>query len=203
MPILKYGLFTRGRGQHAERSMPPLSDAPLTTDSPLTALLSRPLCAFAYDFEQHSPLSLAISANLLPALDQSGIRNRDLPQKTGVSKESIAMAMGILKKAELVEIDNGAGKTVRLTPRGLAAQRDALQLLAQVENRWVHHHGKPTIQRLREVLERLVHRSHDGSPLLLQGLKPYPGTWRASFPEIRTLPRFPMVLHRGGYPDGS
>ena len=202
-PILGYGLFTRGRGPRAERSMPPLTDASLTTDSPLTALLSRPLCAFAYDFEQHSPLSLAISANLLPVLDHSGIRIRDLPQKSGVSKESIAMAMGILTKAELVEIDSGAGKTVRLTPRGLAAQRDALQLLAQVENRWVHHHGKPTIQRLREVLEPLVQKQHHGSPLLLQGLKPYPGSWRASLPEIQILPRFPMVLHRGGYPDGS
>jgi hypothetical protein len=203
MPILGYGLFTRGRGPRAERSMPPVTAAPLTIDSLLTALLSRPLCAFAYDFERHSPLSLAISANLLPALDQSGIRNRDLPQKTGVSKESIAMAMGILKKDGLVEIDSGAARTVRLTPRGLAAQRGALQLLAQVENRWVHHHGKLTIQRLRDVLELLVHKSHDGSTLLLQGLKPYPGTWRAALPEIQVLPRFPMVLHRGGYPDGS
>jgi hypothetical protein len=203
MPILGYGLFARGRGPHAERSMPPVTDAPLTTDSPLTALLSRPLCALAYDFERHSPLSLAISANLLPVFDRTGIRNRDLPQKTGVSKESIAMAMGILKKAQLIEIDSGTGKAVRLTPQGLAAQRNAIQWLEEVENRWVRHHGKPTIQRLREVLGRLVHKSHDSSPLLLQGLKPYPGTWRASLPDVQTLPRFPMVLHRGGHPDGS
>jgi DNA-binding MarR family transcriptional regulator len=189
MPILKYGLFTRGRGPRTERPMPPSSDAPL--------------CAFAYEFERYSPLSLAISANLLPALDEPGIRNRDLPQRTGVSKESIAMAMGILKKSGLIEIDSGSSKTVRLTPRGLAAQRDALQLLSEVENRWVDHFGKPTIQRLRGVLERLVYKSHDGSPLLLQGLKPYPGTWRASLAEVQTLPRFPMVLHRGGHPDGS
>jgi hypothetical protein len=203
MPILKYGLFTRGRGPGAEWSLPPLTDAPLTTDSPLTALLSRLLCAFAYDFERDSPLSLAISANLLAALDQSGIRNRDLPQITGVSRESIAMAMGILKKAALVEIDSGAAKTVRLTPRGLAGQQSALGALVEVENRWVHHHGKPTIQRLRKVSERIVQKSYEGSALLLQGLKPYPGTWRASLPGTQTLPRFPMVLHRGGYPDGS
>jgi hypothetical protein len=203
MPILGYGLFTRGRGPRVERLMPPAADALLRTDSPLTALLSRPLCALAYDFERNSPLSLAISANLLSALDQAGIRNRDLPQQIGVSKESIAMAMGILKKAELVEIASGAAKTVRLTPLGLAAQRDALQLLTEVENRWVDHFGKGTIQRLRDVLQRLVHPSHGGSPLLLQGLKPYPDTWRASTPEVQTLPRFPMVLHRGGYPDGS
>jgi hypothetical protein len=203
MPILGYGLFTCGRGPREQRPMPPATDAPLGTDSPLTALLSRSLCAFAYDFERNSPLSLAISANLLCALDLAGIRNRDLPQQTGVSKESIAMAMGILKKAEWVEIDSGAGKMVRLTPLGVAAQRDALQLLAEVENRWVLHFGQPTIQRLRAVLERLVHNSHHGSPLLLQGLKPYPDNWRASTPEIKMLPRFPMVLHRGGYPDGS
>ncbi len=203
MPILTYGLFTRGPGPRVERPMPPASEAPLSTDSPLTALLSRPLCAFAYEFERHSPLSLAISANLLPVLDESGIRNRDLPQRTGVSKESIAMAVGILKKAGLVEVGSGAAKAVRLTPRGIAAQRDALQLLAQVENRWIDHFGKPTIQRLRGVLEGFVHKSHDGSALLLQGLKPYPGSWRASLPEVQTLPRFPMVLHRGGYPDGS
>ena len=113
------------------------------------------------------------------------------------------MAMGILKKAQLVEIDSGAGKTVRLTPRGLTARRNALQLLEEVGNRWVRHHGKPTIQRLREVLDRLIHKSHGSSPLLLQGLKPYPGTWRASLPGVQTLPRFPMVLHRGGHPDGS
>jgi DNA-binding MarR family transcriptional regulator len=203
MPILKYGLFTRGRGPDAERPMPLAGDAPLSADSPLTALLSRPLCAFAYEFEGNSPLSLAISANLLPVLDGAGMRNRDLPQQTGVSKESIAMAMGILKKAGLVEIDSGAGKTVRLTPRGLAAQRDALQLLVQVENRWVGHFGKPTMERLRGLLESFVHKQYDGSRLLFQGLKPYPGTWRASLPDVRTLPRFPMVLHRGGHPDGS
>jgi hypothetical protein len=203
MPILKYGLFTRGRDLHAERPMPPAGNAPLSADAPLTALLSRPLCAFAYEFERNSPLSLAISANLLSVLDEAGIRNRDLPQQTGVSKESIAMAMGILKKAGLIEIDSGAGKLVRLTRRGLAVQREALQLLVQVENRWVHHFGKPAIQRLRGLLESLVHKQHGGSPLLVQGLKPYPGTWRAALPEIPTLPRFPMVLHRGGHPDGS
>jgi hypothetical protein len=27
--------------------------------------------------------------------------------------------------------------------------------------------------------------------------------WRASVPNPETLPHYPMVLHRGGYPDGS
>ncbi len=43
---------------------------------------------------------------------------------------------------------------------------------------------------------------------------PYPGGWRAHPPYLRltqamiadpagTLPHYPMVSHRGGYPDGS
>ena len=203
LPILGYGLFTLGRGPRANRTMPPASDAPLTADSPLTALLSRLLCGFAYDFERDSPISLAISANLLRALDAGGIRNRDLPQRTGVSRESIAMAMGILKKAKLVEIGSEAGKLIRLNARGLAAQQCALNLIADVESRWAGRFGKPTVQRLRQVLEHFAGDPQDGSPLLFEGLKPYRDNWRASAPERRTLPHFPMVLHRGGYPDGS
>ena len=203
LPILGYGLFTRGRGAGDERPMPPASDAPLRADSPLTALLCRLLCGFAYDFERDSTISLAISANLLRTLDVVGIRNRDLPERAGVSRESIAMAMGILQKANLVEIGGEAGKPVRLTSKGLTAQRNALELIADLEQRWLQRFGKRTIQRLRQALERLGGDPHQGSSLLFEGLKPYPDNWRASTPQLRTLPHFPMVLHRGGYPDGS
>jgi len=35
------------------------------------------------------------------------------------------------------------------------------------------------------------------------GLEPYPDNWPASIRPAGTLPWYPMVLHRGGYPDGS
>jgi hypothetical protein len=38
---------------------------------------------------------------------------------------------------------------------------------------------------------------------LLAGLEPYPDNRRAAVPAPVTLPHYPMVLHRGGYPDGS
>jgi hypothetical protein len=38
---------------------------------------------------------------------------------------------------------------------------------------------------------------------LLAGLEPYPDNWRAKIRKPTELPHFPMVLHRGGYPDGS
>jgi hypothetical protein len=38
---------------------------------------------------------------------------------------------------------------------------------------------------------------------LFRGLEPHPGGWRESVRKPDTLPHHPMVLHRGGYPDGS
>ena len=35
------------------------------------------------------------------------------------------------------------------------------------------------------------------------GLQPYPDGWRAKVRAPETLPHHPMVLHRGGFPDGS
>ena len=41
-------------------------------------------------------------------------------------------------------------------------------------------------------------------PLTLFGvLEPYLDGWRAAVPKPEVLPHFPMVLHRGGFPDGS
>jgi hypothetical protein len=203
LPIIHYGLFTRIQRAGAQRVLPPRSEAPLADDSPLTALLSRILCSIAYDFEVDSSLSLAISANLLRVLDANGVLNRDLPQRTGLSKESIAMAMGILKKANLVEAGSGASKLVRLTESGLRAQRHAENLLVKVEERWTQRFSRPSVQRLRDTLEEFTNGPDRGSSRLFEGLKPYPDNWRASKPEIKTLPHFPTVLHRGGYPDGS
>ena len=41
-----------------------------------------------------------------------------------------------------------------------------------------------------------------GTPLFAW-LEPYPDGWRASVRRPATLPHYPMVLHRGGFPDGS
>ncbi len=203
MPILGYGLFTRGRGPRDERPIPPAADFPLSAEAPLTALLSRLLCDLANSFERESPIALALAANLLRTLDTSGIRNRDLPQLTGTSREAIAMAMGILRKARLVETNSSAGNTIRLTPGGLQAQAIALDQIAGLENHWRHRFGDHTVQALRHALESLVAGPGDQSRLLLRGIQHYPDNWRSSLPRPTTLPHFPMVLHRGGYPDGS
>lgn len=193
LPILGYGLFSRGPAAKREGSV----DSRL----PLSALLSRVLLAFAVEFERESKLSLAISANVLRVLNEEGVRVRDLPLLTGVSKESIAVAMGILTKQffAVVEPDpaGSRAKVARLTRKGREAQDAYRQLFGTIEERWEARFGKDAIRALRDPLERLV-----GEPLF-RGLEPYPDGWRASVRKPTTLPHYPMVLHRGGFPDGS
>jgi len=69
-------------------------------------------------------------------------------------------------------------------------------LTAMIENRWLDRHGSRLIGELR------ASPAAEPSPLLA-GLQPYPGGWRASIAAPRTLPHYPLVLHRGGFPDGS
>jgi hypothetical protein len=39
--------------------------------------------------------------------------------------------------------------------------------------------------------------------MVFEGLNPYPECWRAKEKPITALPHQPLVMHRGGYPDGS
>ena len=197
LPILGYGLYSRG----PETERPALSgdESADLSDLSLLALLSRALLAFALEFERESELSLAISANVLRVLEETGVRVRDLPLLSGVSKEAISMAMGILQKRHLalVETDpaGSRAKIARLTPKGREAQDAYRTLLGVIEKRWRMRFGADTLRTLQDRLARL-------SPLFL-GLEPYPDGWRASVRKPGTLPHYPMVLHRGGFPDGS
>jgi DNA-binding MarR family transcriptional regulator len=176
--------------------------------SGLSVLLARVLLAFTLDFEDESRISLPISANTLRVLDASGVRIRDLPVRTGVSKEANAMALGFLQRHECVEVvaDPHAtrGKVVRLTARGQRAQAKYGRILTVTEERWRARFGSEALGTLRRTLEELVGDRADGpGPLLLRGTEPYPDGWRAGVRRPETLPHYPMVLHRGGYPDGS
>jgi hypothetical protein len=117
------------------------------------------------------------------------------------------MMLGYLSKAGLIvtEQDPHAARTklIRLTEKGILAQNYCQRRLPIIEEQWREQYGSETIQSLRQTLEQMIgdHRSPE-SPLR-QGLKLHPQGWRASLPEPETLPHYPLVLHRGGFPDGS
>jgi methyltransferase (TIGR00027 family) len=199
LPILDYPMVSR--------LDPGAPDGPADDDVaglPLWALLSRALLAFATEFEADSGRSLAISANLLRVLTAGGVRTRDIPALAGVSKEAIAMALGVASKNGLVteEPDPAGGrfKVTRLTTAGERAQRAYHDRVAVIEEAWRSRFGAARVAALRDALEPLA---AGDPPPLFAGLTPYPDGWRARVPARAVLPHYPMVLHRGGYPDGA
>jgi len=209
LPILGYGLFSApGDGPRPtpqprpDRGHGPAPE-PVPASGDLPALLSRVLLALAIEFERESPLSLAICADVLRVLDEDGVRVRDLPGRSGVSKEAISMAIGVLGKRGLAVTgpapDGGRWRVARLTPKGRYAQDKYRERLGAVENGWQARFGGPAIRAVRDALEQLT----GDQARLATGLEPPPGGWRASLRSPATLPHYPMVLHRGGFPDGS
>lgn len=200
LPILKHGLGNQIAS--SERSAAPAAEVERL---PLSALLSKPLLAFALAYERDLVLSLAIGANVLRLFDEDALRARDLPRLAGVSKEAIAMALGFLSKRGFatVEKDASGARVVRLTAKGREARRAYECRLAAVEERWRERFGNDAVDRLCSLLAEITTENGEPSPRLLEGLTPHPENWRAALASPTTLPHFPMVLHRGGYPDGS
>jgi hypothetical protein len=168
----------------------------------LVVLLSRALLAYTLDVERDAPVSLPIGANVLRVLTAEGVPVRDLPARSGVSKEAISMALGVLVKdgcAVLEPRPTGRGQRARLTSVGQAAYQGLLE-----RERAAAKHRGPT----KDALDAF------DPARLADGLRPSPEGWRAQPPYRRwteqvladpagTLPHYPMVLHRGGFPDGS
>jgi DNA-binding MarR family transcriptional regulator len=205
LPILGYDLLSNGPDR--ERRRPAGDGIAPSSGCTLPILLSKVLLAFAIEFERDSDIPLAMSSNALRLIGQEGARVRDLPRLSGVSKPAIAMSLGRLEERGLAVVQpESAGcrvKILRLTPKGRIAQDAYHRLILDVEQRWQARFGKDVVRNLRESLERLdgdatAHRSP-----LFRGLEPYPDGWRAAVPRPEGLPHYPMVLHRGGFPDGS
>ncbi len=173
----------------------------------LAALLSHVLVGYAIDFERESELSLSLAANFVRVLGESAMTARDLAVAAGVSDQATSMALRHLAKTGHVEVD---AKLVRLTEQGLAALESSRRRHAEVERLWETRFGADAVGALRSSLAKVLEQRD----ALSRGLEPHPDGWRASKPYLEhtralvddptgTLPHYPMVLHRGGWPDGS
>jgi hypothetical protein len=209
LPILGYGLLT-----HAPEKKPsnrkPVPPAPIVSATKLAIpelalpdLLSKVFLAFAIEYEQEATISLAISSNVLRLFHDEEVAVRDLPRLSGVSKEAIATSLSFLARHGYATVKSAdRTKLATLTPTGVQARQLYYELVQTIEKDWEANYGKENIQALRSSLERLAGGPTQPSPLF-QGLKPYPDGWRAAVPKPETLPHYPMILHRGGFPDGS
>jgi DNA-binding MarR family transcriptional regulator len=177
----------------------------------LAGLLSQALLAYTIDFERRSELSLPLGENFLRLLDEKGISVRELPVAAGSSKEATAMALTFLAKTGHVDLegDTASTKVAQLSPKGRELRKAWGRLHAGCDERWRRRFGADDVSRLRSSLERVLEHDDLGA-----GLEPHSGGWRASggygertkamVDDPRAaLPHYPMVLHRGGWPDGS
>ena len=186
-------------------------------DDDLPALLSRVLLPFTLDYESHADISLALSANLLRVLDDDPIHANSLPLATGTSKEAVSMSTTWLVRNDYMTVEpnpDGRGKVVRRTPKGAAAQDAYRERVADVEAGWRERCGSERIDALRSSHEAILNQPGGEDGPLSAGLVTPPGGWRstkqykplseASIADpAGALPHHPMVLHRGGWPDGS
>jgi hypothetical protein len=183
--------------------LPSVETRAASNDLSLVTLLAHALLAYTIDFEDASPVSLPLSANVLRVLRETGVPVRELPVLAGVSKEAVEVSLTSLRKTDYVIVEGAPAskRTIRVTPAGARLQTDQRRLHSRIGKRW----GAD----LRTSLERIL-----GHPDLSAGLQPYPDGWRASKPYAQQteavladprgrLPHYPMVLHRGGWPDGS
>ena len=215
LPILGYGLFSDILLDEDSSKGSLGCNAVVKTH--LIALLAKVLLAFTIEFEFDWKISLPTSANGLRLLSDKPTRIADLPRLSGISKEGVAFITGWLTRGGLAAIEADAtrkGKVIRLTPAGLKARQACLQRLELTESRWRERFGDEAMAGLRESLLKFLKKSEDHRSLLAKALVPYPDGWRARRPyltqttafvddPVRSLPHQPMVLHRGGYPDGS
>lgn len=170
-------------------------------------LLAKALLAFAGEFEQESTASLGACANLLRCVGDGGVSVRDLLQLAFLPADGVAASLRELQRKRLgaVRADPAGtrAKMLFLTPKGILAREEYPQRAQAVEQDWQKRFGKEPVRQLREDLERLTGTQDSAATLLLREIVAYPDNWRASLPPMQGLPHFPVITHRGGFPDGS
>lgn len=186
-------------------------------DETLPTLLSRVLLAFTIEAEKDSPVSLPIGANLLRVLDLEEVTKvRDLPLATGTSKEAVSWSMTWLERSGYISVDpdpNARGKVARVTQDGAAARAALERRIEETETDWEKRFGG-TVSDLRGVLQDILDQPGGEAGPLSSGLVTPAGGWRATGrykpltagfiqDPAEALPAYPVVLHRGGWPDGS
>ncbi|HJS94465.1 MAG TPA: MarR family winged helix-turn-helix transcriptional regulator [Solirubrobacteraceae bacterium] len=167
------------------------------SDRPLYALLAGLLVAFAVELQRATGMSPVLSANVVRVLDDTGVPVRRLSELTGIAGMGIENSLSVLGRRGHVVVEpdpaGGRARLARLTAQGVRARAEYLEGTLRVEREWERRCGARTVHAVREAVELP----------LLSGLTPDPDGWRGQVPSPHTLPHFPFVSHRGGYPDGS
>jgi hypothetical protein len=180
----------------------------------LSVRLSHVLLALTLDFESRSQLSLPLVAVVLAHLGERDAPVTELVATSGVSKVAVNALLGFLHRRRLAVVSSQQRRRlVRLTGTGMEVREQHLYTLDGQRKRDRERYGAVVDELSAAALAILEARAADDTPRLAEGLRPLADSWRA-WPSYRVqteafvadpwrLPAQPMVLHRGGYPDGS
>jgi DNA-binding MarR family transcriptional regulator len=175
--------------------------------APLPALLSGLPLAFGAELECRSGMSPVLSANVIRVLGDAGVPVRRLSALTGLASMGVQNSLSALSRRGSVDIGpdpaGGRARLAALTADGARARAAYEVGVAEIEQGCETRCGRQAVRAVREALEVLVGSGASPDSPLLAGLTPYPDGWRAQVPALRTLPHYPFVSHRGGFPDGS
>jgi hypothetical protein len=172
-----------------------------TDDLALVDRLAQALLLYALEHESVSQVPLTMAANLLRVIDYGGTRTADLVRRSGISKEALGFLTGWRQRPRLsVE---SAPRALTLTAAGRSAKTEYETLARTIEQSWEARFAGDVAGRLRSALEEIVVDAALARSPLAQLVKAPEGCWRSWVKAPETLPHFPMVLHRGGYPDGA
>lgn len=174
--------------------------------APTVVLLAQLLLALTVEIEADQELSLPLAANVVRVLATAPTATRDLSTLTGTSREAVTMSLGWLERNFLISVtrhpDLARAKLAALAGPGEAAWADHVDQVTRVEKRWRAAYGAGRMQAVRSALVQMVGDGGFAVSPLRAAVNPAFG-WRSQVAVREVLPHHPMVLHRGGYPDGA
>jgi len=112
-------------------------------------------------------LSLAHSANVLRFLQAGELRPGQLVELACVTKQAVSQQVAHLERFGYVTVRpdprDSRARQIRLTAKGVTAQRVAAELFTQIEQDWATQIGAEQLGALRALLESALPRLTDGS----------------------------------------
>lgn len=98
--------------------------------------------------------------NILVHIGPKGIRQGDLAERSGLTKQAVQQFVDDLIQDGIVmripDEKDARARIVRLTPAGEAAMRDADRIKVEIETRWREELGDDGFSRLDSALRQLI-----------------------------------------------
>lgn len=100
--------------------------------------------------------------NIMVYVGPNGIRQADLAEKAGLTKQAVQQFVDELEADGIVhrtrDEKDARARWVRLTPAGEAAMRDADRIKTEIEGRWRARLGPEAFDQLDRLLRQVVDR---------------------------------------------